>query len=69
MDNLKNRRRMAWIAMAYSMIWYIMVFWTHALLVPSWGAGVVSAYIGVPAALAGLQLWRYLKACEDKGEE
>jgi len=66
MGKLKNRRRMAIATLCFAIVWYPMVFWTHALS-QDWGAGVISAYLGVPGMLAGLNIWRYLKACEQEG--
>jgi polyferredoxin len=62
-DKLKNRRRMAYISLIGSAIWYMQVFWVDVLL-EDWGAAVVTAYLGVPGMLAGLQLWKYLRACD-----
>jgi len=62
-DRLKHRRRMAKTMMWFAIVWYWAVL-LFDVFSQNWGAAVVTAYLGVPAALAGLNLWKYLKACE-----
>ena len=62
-DTLFNRRRLAYFGLAFS------IYWTHLILaVYIWGptpdAVCITAFLGVPATLAGLGFYKYLRAAE-----
>ena len=61
-DKLFNRRLMAYAGLIFSVFWFLMVFWTDVFV--SFDVAKVIAYLGVPAAIAGLGYWSYLKAAQ-----
>ncbi len=65
-DPLFNRRVFAYYGLAFSVLWFLMVFWTDVFV--DFEVGKVMAYLGVPAAIAGLGFWEYLKAAK-KGDD
>lgn len=65
-DPLFNRRLIAYAGLIFSVVWFAMVFWTDVFI--TFELGKVVAYLGVPATIAGLGFWKYLKAAE-KGDK
>ena len=61
-DHLYNRRLIAYLGLGFSIIWFSMVFWTDVFV--SFELGKIVAYLGVPATIAGLGFWKYLRAAE-----
>src|SRR5688572_10481722 len=63
-DPLFNRRRLTYFGLAFS------VYWVHLILIVYvWGPQpadpiIVTAFLGVPATLAGLGFYKYLTAAE-----
>lgn len=62
-DPLFNRRRLAYFGLAFS------IYWVHLILIVYvWGpppdAVSITAFLSVPATLAGLGFYKYLRAAE-----
>ena len=62
-DPMYNRRKLAYFGLGFS------VYWVHLILVvyvfgPTPDAICITAFLGVPASLAGLGFYKYLKAAE-----
>lgn len=58
---------MSYYSLAYSAIWFqevLIVILFSAWLGQPLDAGVVTALVGVPTALAGLGFWKYLEAAK-----
>lgn len=69
-DKLFNRRIFAYYGLLFSIGWFLMVFWTDVFV--TFDVAKVVAYLGVPATIAGLGFWEYLKAAkrsDDKEDE
>lgn len=66
-DKLFNRRIFAYYGLLFSIGWFLMVFWTDVFV--SFEVAKVVAYLGVPAAIAGLGFWEYLKAAKKSDEK
>jgi len=62
-DPLFNRRVFAYYGLIFSVLWFLMVFWTDVFI--DLEVGKVAAYLGVPAAIAGLGFWEYLRAAKE----
>lgn len=63
-DPLFNRRRLAYFGLAFS------IYWVHLILLvyvfgPTPDAVCITAFLGVPATLAGLGFYKYLRAAEN----
>lgn len=63
-DPLFNRRRLAYFGLAFS------IYWVHLILLvyvfgPPPDAVSITAFLGVPATLAGLGFYKYLRAAEN----
>lgn len=72
-DKFYNRRLLTYLGIIFSVVWSIAI-----LLIDIWfryndGEGFptakIIAYLGVPSTLAGLQYWRYAKACEKDDQQ
>lgn len=63
-DRLFNRRLMAYGGLLFSVFWFLMVFLTDAWKSETFETAKIVAYLGVPASIAGLGFWQYLKAAK-----
>lgn len=66
-DQLYNRRLLSYFSLFYSAIWFqevLIVILVSVVLGKTLDAGVVTALVGVPTALAGLGFWKYLEAAK-----
>ena len=63
-DRLFNRRLMAYGGLLFSVFWFLMVFITDAWKSETFEVAKIVAYLGVPATIAGLGFWQYLKAAK-----
>ena len=66
-DKLFNRRIFAYYGLIFSLVWFMMVFWVDVFV--GFETGKVIAYLGVPATIAGLGFWEYLKAAQKSDEK
>jgi len=66
-DKLFNRRLMAYGGLLFSVVWFLMVFWTDVF--HGFEVAKVIAYLGVPASIATLGFWQYLKAAKKDDEK
>ena len=66
-DKLFNRRIFAYYGLIFSLVWFMMVFWTDVFV--GFETGKVIAYRGVPATIAGLGFWEYLRAAKKSDEK
>lgn len=71
-DQLYNRRLISYFSLLYSAVWFqevlFLIMWSIYLKTPV-EAEIVVALLGVPASLAGLGFWNYLKACKDQDKK
>ena len=66
-DKLFNRRIFAYYGLLFSIGWFLMVFWTDVFI--TFEVAKVVAYLGVPATIAGLGFWEYLRAAKRSDEK
>ena len=66
-DKMFNRRIFAYYGLIFSVFWFMMVFWTDVF--SGFETAKVVAYLGVPATIAGLGFWEYLKAAKRSDEK